>query len=63
VKGIELSPIREVVAKIEDTRRKGIEVINFSIGRPDFDTPIHIKLATKEALDRDWYTIHIALAP
>ena len=30
---------------------QGTEVINFGIGRPDFDTPAHIKAAAKEALD------------
>ena len=50
--GIKLSEIREVFAKVEAAKRKGISVTNFSIGRPDFDTPDHIKQAAKEALDR-----------
>lgn len=31
---------------------KGIDVINLSLGEPDFDTPIHIKLSAKDAIDR-----------
>lgn len=30
---------------------KGEDVIHLEVGRPDFDTPIHIKEATKKALD------------
>ncbi len=51
VQGIKLSEIREVLTKLEDAKRKGIEITNFSIGRPDFDTPEHIKQAAKTALD------------
>ncbi len=31
---------------------KGVKVIHFEIGRPDFDTPAHIKEAAKKALDQ-----------
>ncbi len=31
---------------------QGIDVINFGVGEPDFDTPAHIKQACHEALDR-----------
>ncbi len=51
IQGIKLSAIREVLSKIEAARQRGITVTNFSIGRPDFDTPEHIKAATKSALD------------
>jgi len=51
-KAIKASEIRETLAKVEDARRRGIEITNFSIGRPDFDTPGHIKQAAKKALDR-----------
>jgi aspartate/methionine/tyrosine aminotransferase len=49
---IDFSPIREVAKRIDEYKQKGIEIINFSIGRPDFDTPAHIKDAAKEALDK-----------
>src|SRR6185295_8055530 len=35
-------------------RTKGIDVINLSLGEPDFDTPEHIKDAAKKAIDDNW---------
>ena len=52
VKGIYPSKIREVMDKTRYLKNQSIEVIDFSIGRPDFDTPEHIKEATKIALDK-----------
>jgi aspartate/methionine/tyrosine aminotransferase len=52
VQGIYPSKIREVMDKTKELKNQGIEVIEFSIGRPDFDTPKHIKEATKIALDK-----------
>lgn len=40
---------------------KGINVINLSLGEPDFDTPQHIKDAAKKALD-DGYTKYTPVA-
>lgn len=48
---IRLSTIREVTNKVEEARKRGIKIISFSAGRPDFDTPEHIKAAAKKALD------------
>lgn len=31
--------------------KQGIDVIHLEVGRPSFDTPLHIKAATKQALD------------
>jgi len=50
IKHINLSKIREVSAKVDNLTKQGIKVANFSIGRPDFDTPEHIKEATQKAL-------------
>lgn len=50
-KGIYPSKIREVLGKVEEFRKQGVHITDFSIGRPDFDTPTHIKEAAKEALD------------
>ena len=50
-KGINPSKIREVFTKVKELKKQGIEVADFSVGRPDFDTPQHIKKATKKALD------------
>jgi len=40
-----------IAAKAKAMRAEGIEVCNFSAGEPDFDTPAHIKVAAKRALD------------
>jgi len=52
IRQVRLSKIREVTAKVDEAKRKGIDIVNFSIGRPDFDTPEHIKEAARKALDR-----------
>ena len=46
------SGIRAILDETERLRLNGIPTINFAIGRPDFDTPEHIKHAAKVALDR-----------
>ena len=37
-----------------ELREQGFDVINLSIGQPDFNTPEHIKNAAKEALDQNF---------
>lgn len=37
--------------KSNELRARGIDVINLSLGEPDFDTPDHIKEAAKRAID------------
>jgi len=37
-----------------ELRAKGIDVIDLSLGEPDFDTPDHIKDAAKKAIDDNW---------
>src|SRR5262245_11028698 len=39
-----------IAAKAGKLRAEGVDVINFSAGEPDFDTPEHIKAAAVEAL-------------
>ncbi|RLE15446.1 pyridoxal phosphate-dependent aminotransferase [Candidatus Aerophobetes bacterium] len=48
---IALSGIRKVFDKVGELEAKGIGVVHLEIGRPDFDTPVHIKEAAKKALD------------
>jgi len=50
IRGIGFSKIREMMAKVEAAKRKGTEITDLSIGRPDFDTPAHIKEAAAKAL-------------
>ncbi|MCE2848597.1 MAG: pyridoxal phosphate-dependent aminotransferase [bacterium] len=37
-----------------ELRAKGIDVIDLSLGEPDFDTPDHIKVALKKAVDDNY---------
>lgn len=37
-----------------ELRAKGVDVIDLSLGEPDFDTPDHIKTAAKKAIDDNW---------
>ncbi|CAE8627561.1 unnamed protein product, partial [Polarella glacialis] len=50
VLGIPGSGIREVMSKSQALRAAGKDVINWHIGRPDFDTPSHIKEACSAAM-------------
>ena len=40
-----------ITAKAKELRSKGIDIIGFGAGEPDFDTPENIKLAAKESID------------
>ncbi len=37
-----------------ELRAKGFDVIDLSLGEPDFDTPEHIKESAKKAIDDNW---------
>ena len=40
--------------KSSEMKAQGIDVINMSVGEPDFNTPDHIKLAAKLAIDENY---------
>lgn len=40
--------------KSSEMKAQGIDVINLSVGEPDFDTPDHIKEAAKQAIDQNY---------
>lgn len=48
---IPFSGIREVFEEVKRREKKGERIIHLEIGRPDFDTPAHIKEAAKSALN------------
>jgi aspartate aminotransferase len=50
-KAIAPSPTLSLAAKVKELKRKGIRIISFTAGEPDFDTPLPIKEAAKRALD------------
>ena len=37
--------------KSSELKAQGVDVINLSVGEPDFNTPDHIKQAAKQAVD------------
>jgi len=45
------SPTMAITSKAKELKAKGVDVIGFGAGEPDFDTPYHIKEAAKEAID------------
>ncbi|MCK4671397.1 MAG: pyridoxal phosphate-dependent aminotransferase [Candidatus Aegiribacteria sp.] len=51
VKNITASPTLAISAKAKEMRKRGEEVINFSAGEPDFDTPAFIKQAAISAIE------------
>ena len=48
-----LSPSATLVMsqKSAELKEQGVDVINLSVGEPDFDTPLHIREAGKKAID------------
>ncbi|HET97346.1 MAG TPA: pyridoxal phosphate-dependent aminotransferase [Desulfurivibrio alkaliphilus] len=52
VKEIKASPTLAVDAKAKALKAEGADVLNFSVGEPDFDTPAHVREAGKEAIDQ-----------
>lgn len=40
--------------KSAELKAQGIDIINLSVGEPDFNTPEHIKEAAKKAIDENW---------
>lgn len=51
IQRVKPSPTLSVAAKAGALKAQGIDIINLSVGEPDFDTPDHIKAAAKKAID------------
>ncbi len=51
VKQIKPSPTLAVNAKANALKAAGADILNFSVGEPDFDTPLHVREAGKAAID------------
>ena len=49
----------EITAKAKEMKNLGKDVISFGAGEPDFDTPEHICIAAKRAID-DGFTKYTA---
>ncbi len=52
VKKIKPSFTLEMATIASEMRSKGIDIVNFSVGEPDFNTPLHIINAGKTAMDK-----------
>lgn len=52
LKSVKPSPTLSLNAKAKAMAAKGLDVVGFAAGEPDFDTPAHIKDAVKLALDQ-----------
>src|SRR5437879_7121285 len=65
VKRMSVSSTMLVLAEAEKLRARGLDVVDFGPGEPDFPTPAHIKEAAIEALDRNRtkYTPTAGIAP
>jgi aspartate aminotransferase len=46
------SPTLAITAKAKKMQSEGVNVVGFGAGEPDFDTPVNIKEAAKQAIDR-----------
>ena len=51
MKRIGFSPTLKISAKAKAMRAEGIDVIDLSVGEPDFPTPKNIREAGKRAID------------
>lgn len=49
--GLKPSATVAITTKAKEMKSKGVDVIAFSIGEPDFDTPEYIKKAARDAID------------
>jgi aspartate aminotransferase len=54
------SPTLAVNAKAKAMKAAGVDILNFSVGEPDFDTPLHVCEAGKKAID-DGHTRYTAV--
>jgi len=54
IKRISVSQTLEMSKRSRELREKGIDIIDMSVGQPDFPTPPHIKQAAKDAIDNNF---------
>ncbi|MFA8435059.1 MAG: pyridoxal phosphate-dependent aminotransferase [Marinifilaceae bacterium] len=51
---LSISPTLAMSQKSRELCAQGVDVINLSVGEPDFDTPPHVKEAAKRAIDENY---------
>ncbi|MDE6010149.1 MAG: pyridoxal phosphate-dependent aminotransferase [Muribaculaceae bacterium] len=54
IKKMAVSATLAMSQKSAELKAQGVDVINMSVGEPDFDTPDHIKDAAKRAIDENY---------
>ncbi|MCU0381549.1 MAG: aminotransferase class I/II-fold pyridoxal phosphate-dependent enzyme, partial [Chitinophagaceae bacterium] len=54
IKSLSVSQTLAMAQKSRELKAKGIDVINLSLGEPDFNTPDYIKAAAKKAIDDNY---------
>ncbi len=52
--GLSQSQTLAMSQKSNELKARGVDVINLSVGEPDFNTPEHIKEAAKKAIDENF---------
>src|SRR5260221_1550620 len=55
IEAIEESATLAMAAKAREFKSRGIDVINLSLGEPDFKTPLHVREASRNAIDEGKY--------
>ena len=53
LKNVEISPTMKIAARVIMMKSEGIDLVDFTVGEPDFPTPEFIKKAGKEAIDNN----------
>jgi len=54
IQRIGFSPTLKITAKAKAMQAEGIDVVDFSVGEPDFPTPENVKAAGKSAIDENF---------
>lgn len=54
IKLIKPSPTLTIDAKVKEFKQQSIDVVNFGVGEPDFNTPINIKNAAISAINKNF---------
>ena len=52
VRRIKPSPSTSAADRANELRRQGKSIVNLVVGEPDFDTPLHIRQAATEAMNK-----------
>src|SRR5437868_14451084 len=51
VQDIEVSPTLQVLNRAQELQARGIDIVDFGPGEPDFGTPLSVAAAAKRAID------------